>query len=155
MLLQPGEPAPSANVRLSSSCPTPLTSRSIALQQPKLPEPQLDLFYSALGFATRPAARGPPGGPSELTRLAAYLRGTPAPPAAKGSLTVEQLHLLFASFLAYHGLPLPETLPSPVAAVVGGGDEALPTLVAAATATLTNANAALRGALLMSGIARR
>ena len=119
------------------------------------PGPQLDLFYSALGFATRPAARGPPGGPSELTRLAVYLRGTPAPPAAKGSLTVEQLHLLFASFLAYHGLPLPETLPSPVAAVVGGGDEALPTLVAAATATLTNANAALRGALLMSGIARR
>ena len=45
------------------------------------PGPQLDLFYSALGFATRPAARGPPGGPSELTRLAAYLRGTPAPPA--------------------------------------------------------------------------
>ena len=118
------------------------------------PGPQLDLFYSALGFATRPAARGPPGGPSELTRLAAYLRGTPAPPAAKGSLTVAQLHLLFASFLAYHGLPLPETLPSPVAAVVGGGDEALPTLVAAATATLTNANAALRGALLPHGSAR-
>ena len=119
------------------------------------PGPQLDLFYSALGFATRPAARGPraaqvssPGSPrtSEARRRR---------PRRRDRSRSSTLHLLFASFLAYHGLPLPETLPSPVAAVVGGGDEALPTLVAAATATLTNANAALRGALLMSGIARR